>query len=154
MFICSKCSAENNPAITYWEKADEPNKIWATCSTCQTYGLQNYYGAHSLSMKELLERRLAVVDILKTGAQKVRDAYSDFVVRPIPEGESEVYYVKLIGRLANVKLTPEEALVEWGHILDHKWYMSENEGRDVGLEVAALDYFKNILPNKKKKPSA
>lgn len=146
MFICSKCSAENNPAVTYWEKADEPNKIWATCSTCNTHGLHNYYGAHSLQMRELLDRKLAVVDILK----KAKDALSDFVVRPIPDGESDVYYVKLIGRLANVKLSPEEALQEWGHILDHKWYMSENEGRDVGIEVAALDYFRNILPKKKK----
>src|SRR4051794_24940641 len=104
MFICSKCSAENNPAITYWEKAEEPNKIWATCSACNTHGLHSYYGAHSLHIQELLDRKLAVVDILK----KAKDAFSDFVVRPIPDGESDVYYVKLIGRLANVKLSREE----------------------------------------------
>ena len=150
MFICSKCQAENNPAITYWEKADEPNKIWATCAKCHTHGLQAYYGAHALGMQDLLDKRIAVVDILRSGAVKARDAISDFVVRPIPDGETEIYYVKLIGRLANVKLSKEEALQHWGHILDHKWYMSENEGRDVGIEVAALDYFKNILPNKQK----
>jgi Zn/Cd-binding protein ZinT len=27
---------------------------------------------------------------------------------------------------------------------DHKWYLSERLGRDVGLFVAALDYFLNI----------
>jgi len=151
MFICSKCQAENNPAITYWEKADEPNKIWATCQACQTHGLHGYYGAHALGMQDLLDKRLAVVDIaFDRAVAKARDAISDFVVRPIPPGESDIYYVKLIGRLANVKLSKEEALQTWGHILDHKWYMSENEGRDVGIEVAALDYFKNILPNKKK----
>ena len=145
MFICSKCSAENNPAITYWEKAAEPNKIWATCSSCKTYALHPYYGAHSLGIQNLLNQRLAVVDII---SKKAREAIQDFVVRPIPQGESEIYYVKLIGRLAGEKLSPEEAVEAWGHILDHKWYMSENEGRDVGIEVAALDYFKNVLPNK------
>jgi hypothetical protein len=148
MFICSRCSAENNPAITFWEKAEEPNKIWATCSACNTYALHNYYGAHSLGMKGLLDQRLAVVDIVARTVDKARHAISDFVVRPIPPGESEIFYVKLIGRLASVQLSPDEALMHWGHILDHKWYMSENQGRDVGIEVAALDYFKNILPAK------
>jgi hypothetical protein len=153
MFICSKCSKENNPAITYWEPDEDPHKIWATCSACQSYGLHAYHGAHSLGIQKLLKDRLAVVDILSSGAKKVGEAISDFVVRPIPQGESDIYYVKLLGRLTNIKLTPEEAAVEWGHILDHKWYMSENEGRDVGIEVAALDYFRNIRPKKPtKKP--
>lgn len=150
MFICSKCQAENNPAVTYWEKAEEPNKIWATCSACKTHGLQNYYGAHNVAIGDLLRQRLAVVDMFSSGAAKARDVIKDFVIRPIPPGESDIYYVKLIGRLANVRLTPDEATQEWGHILDHKWYMSENEGRDVGIEVAALDYFKNIRPVKTK----
>lgn len=29
-------------------------------------------------------------------------------------------------------------------IKDHKWYLSERLGRDVGTIVAALDYFLNI----------
>ena len=29
-------------------------------------------------------------------------------------------------------------------IQDHKWYLSERLGRDVGLFVATLDYFLNI----------
>lgn len=32
----------------------------------------------------------------------------------------------------------------WPQVLEHKWYMSERLGRDVGLRVAALDYFKNV----------
>jgi hypothetical protein len=32
----------------------------------------------------------------------------------------------------------------WTDIQDHKWFLSERLGRDVGTRVAALDYFENI----------
>ena len=31
-------------------------------------------------------------------------------------------------------------------ILEHRWYMSETAGRDVGTTAAARSYFKRILP--------
>lgn len=31
-------------------------------------------------------------------------------------------------------------------MLDHKWYVSEKLGRDIGLHVAALDFAVNIEP--------
>jgi len=34
----------------------------------------------------------------------------------------------------------------WPEILDHKWYLSERVGRDVGLRVAVVDYFDNVAP--------
>lgn len=43
-----------------------------------------------------------------------------------------------------VSLTPAEAQEVWPQVLEHKWYLSERLGRDVGLKVAALDYFKNV----------
>jgi hypothetical protein len=43
-----------------------------------------------------------------------------------------------------VTFTPAEAQKVWPQVLEHKWYMSERLGRDVGLKVAALDYFKNV----------
>lgn len=42
------------------------------------------------------------------------------------------------------RLTPAEAEEVWPQVLEHKWYLSERLGRDVGLRVAALDYFKNV----------
>lgn len=48
--------------------------------------------------------------------------------------------------LAGVKLTPAGALAAWPRVLDHKWYMSERMGRDVGMRVAAVDYFENVEP--------
>jgi Domain of unknown function (DUF4032)/Lipopolysaccharide kinase (Kdo/WaaP) family len=54
----------------------------------------------------------------------------DPVVSAIPEG--------LRGRLA-----PAEVFHE---ILEHRWYMSELAGRDVGTAAAARSYFERVLP--------
>ena len=35
---------------------------------------------------------------------------------------------------------------EWRGILDHKWYLSERIGRDVGIRTAVVDYFENVRP--------
>jgi hypothetical protein len=51
---------------------------------------------------------------------------------------------KLLGKLARVKLSPAEARAEWPRVLEHKWFVSERLGRDVGLRVAAIDYFENV----------
>ncbi len=50
---------------------------------------------------------------------------------------------KVLKELAGVKLRPAEARAEWPRVLEHKWLVSERLGRDVGLRVAALDYFEN-----------
>ena len=46
--------------------------------------------------------------------------------------------------VAGLRLSPLEAQEVWPQVLEHKWYMSERLGRDVGLKAAALDYFENI----------
>jgi hypothetical protein len=51
---------------------------------------------------------------------------------------------KVLKELAGVSLKPAEARAEWPRMLEHKWFMSERLGRDVGLRVAALDYFENV----------
>ena len=47
-------------------------------------------------------------------------------------------------KLTGVKLSASEARVVWPRVLEHKWYLGERLGRDVGLRVAAVDYFENI----------
>jgi uncharacterized protein DUF4032 len=47
-------------------------------------------------------------------------------------------------RLAGVELSAREASAVWPSVLEHKWYLGERLGRDVGLRVAAVDYFENI----------
>jgi hypothetical protein len=41
------------------------------------------------------------------------------------------------------RLQPAEIFSE---VLEHRWYMSENAGRDVGIMAAARDYIKHVLP--------
>ena len=41
------------------------------------------------------------------------------------------------------KLEPKLATKLWIHILRHKWFLSEQLGRDVGIKVACLDYIEN-----------
>lgn len=43
-----------------------------------------------------------------------------------------------------VTLSPLEAQDVWPQVLEHKWYMSERVGRDVGLKAATADYFENV----------
>ena len=43
------------------------------------------------------------------------------------------------------KLIPKsEARKVWERIPDHKWYLSERLGRDVGMRVAAVDFVENF----------
>ncbi|MFC9976757.1 DUF4032 domain-containing protein [Spirillospora sp. NPDC127200] len=52
------------------------------------------------------------------------------VVQAVPAG--------LRGRLEEVELFHE--------VLEHRWFLSEKTGRDVGTEAAARDYFRSVLP--------
>lgn len=52
----------------------------------------------------------------------------------------------ILHKLAGVKVSAAEASRLWQRVLDHKWYISERLGRDVGLRVAAIDFFENIEP--------
>ena len=56
-------------------------------------------------------------------------------------------------RLAGVELSAAEARAAWPCLLEHKWYMGERLGRDVGLRVAAVDYFENIHPAARRVPA-
>ena len=55
------------------------------------------------------------------------------------------YYVRLVANLTGHEpRSPEEAERRWSEILEHKWYLSERAGHDVGLATAALDYFRRL----------
>ncbi len=55
------------------------------------------------------------------------------------------YFVRMVAHLTgHDPTTPEEAERRWQEILEHKWHLSEKTGRDVGLQAAALDYFRRL----------
>jgi hypothetical protein len=56
-------------------------------------------------------------------------------------------------QLAGVELSASEARAVWPSVLEHKWYLGERLGRDVGLRVAAVDYFENVGPTPRRAPA-
>ncbi len=55
------------------------------------------------------------------------------------------FYSDLINSLCSIRYDEDEARVLWVNLLSHKTEMSDSLGRNVGVRVAALDYFKNIV---------
>ncbi len=53
---------------------------------------------------------------------------------------------RTLNDLAGVNLSAKEAREILPRVSEHKWYLSEYLGRDVGWHVAAVDYFENIAP--------
>ena len=51
---------------------------------------------------------------------------------------------RTLSALSGVQLSAREACEALPRIESHKWYVSERLGRDIGLRVAAIDYFENI----------
>jgi hypothetical protein len=51
---------------------------------------------------------------------------------------------KTLQNFVGQTFSKKEAEFVWGKVLDHKWYVSEYLGRDVGLRVAANDYVENF----------
>ena len=64
----------------------------------------------------------------------------------VPAGRSARRLRRSLRQLAGVELSASEARAVWPSVLEHKWYLGERLGRDVGLRVAAVDYFENIQP--------
>jgi hypothetical protein len=56
-------------------------------------------------------------------------------------------------KLAGVELSAREARDVWPSVLEHKWYLGERLGRDVGLRVAAVDFFENVHPAPRRAPA-
>ena len=49
-----------------------------------------------------------------------------------------------IFELSGAKLEPEIAGELWSKILQHKWFLSEKLGRDVGFRIACIDFLENM----------
>lgn len=62
------------------------------------------------------------------------------IVNAIPDPEE---CVSLIYDVSGHKFEPAVASDLWIKILEHKWFLSEKLGRDVGIRVSALDLIEN-----------
>lgn len=54
------------------------------------------------------------------------------------------YYSEIIFAIMQIRLPEPEAKRDWQEILKHKYTVSKVLGRNVGIHVAALDYYTNI----------
>ncbi len=54
------------------------------------------------------------------------------------------YYRDIIFALLQIRLPEEEAKRDWKEMLKHKFIVSQKLGRNIGIHVAALDYYTNI----------
>jgi len=61
------------------------------------------------------------------------------------KGRTERFYSDLIYTLSNLRYPEHEARLVWVNLLAHKTEMSDRLGRNVGIRVAALDFFKNVV---------
>ena len=69
----------------------------------------------------------------------------NFLVKKVAPDEGSEFYIGLVANLTGHPiLTTEEAVKQWREILEHKWFMSERKGGDVGIQVAALDYYRRL----------
>jgi hypothetical protein len=64
----------------------------------------------------------------------------DHVIESLADAEQQA----LLARAAGRRLSRNEATSAWPAVVRHKWLLSERLGRDVGLRVAAVDYFDNV----------
>jgi hypothetical protein len=68
------------------------------------------------------------------------------IERLVHEHRADAVAFELRGlrRLVGARLSWRAARAAAPRVLEHKWLLSERLGRDVGLRVAALDYFENL----------
>ncbi|MBK6313042.1 MAG: DUF4032 domain-containing protein [Blastocatellia bacterium] len=77
----------------------------------------------------------------------------EFVIERLRREDAEVER-RMLRELAGVEVAADEARDLWPRLLDHKWFMSERMGRDVGLRVAAIDFFEHVEPRPNVAPQA
>ncbi len=107
--------------------------------------------------KAEVERAREVTEILREERGEVTGEVIDIAARDTERSpdkqelldrersKRESFYSDLIYSLCNIRYVEHEARLLWVNLLAHKTEMSDRLGRNVGIRVAALDYFKNIV---------
>jgi diguanylate cyclase (GGDEF)-like protein len=60
------------------------------------------------------------------------------------DARSESLYSDLLFTLTHLRFPEEVAEAKWRRVLEHKYVMSQRQGRNVGMRVALLDYLLNV----------
>ena len=84
-----------------------------------------------------------VIEIAGQDTVRSREAEAELDAEKRRKPES--FYSDLIFTLAGIRYGEVEAKLVWVNLLAHKWDMSQRMGRNVGIRVAALDFFSNVM---------
>jgi len=84
-----------------------------------------------------------VVEVLAMDKVADTPAISETIRQAVEKRETRLFH-DLVYALCQLDLPEKLAQQRWEEILKHKYLMSEKMGRNVGIHVAALDYFQNI----------
>ena len=97
--------------------------------------------------KEMLEERSEVEqNLIEIAARDTdRTAEDEKALARERERKPDTFYSDLIYTLATIRYPEDEARLVWGNLLTHKAEMSSLLGRNVGIRVAALDFFRNKM---------
>jgi len=97
--------------------------------------------------RELLEERGEVAPgLVDIAARDVdRTDGGEEALAKARERKPATFYSDLIYTLANIRYAEDEARLLWVSLVTHKAELSEILGRNVGIRVAALDFFRNVV---------
>ncbi|MBN1807664.1 MAG: diguanylate cyclase [Planctomycetes bacterium] len=73
------------------------------------------------------------------------DAHEQDFLRKEKERKQEYFYSDLIYAISGLRYPENDSRRVWVDLLNHKIEMSQRMGRNVGIQVAALDFFKNVI---------
>ncbi|MEI7556005.1 DUF4032 domain-containing protein [Candidatus Chlorohelix sp.] len=128
--------------------ANEPRKDFLSVVTGRVFpNLQDLLNV-GFSVSDIIWARLHEIKPIPKSQKVQEEAKASqgegyYVLQKI--NPTEFNYIRLVANLTgHVIQTQEEAEKRWHEILEHKWYMSEREGNDVGLRTAALDYYRRL----------
>ena len=93
------------------------------------------------------ESRKALLDLLEADGQDDETWFAR--ARAIGEGSGLPVYSEMMRRLTHLRFSDSDAEGKWREIRHHRAQMSSRLGRDVGLRLAAFDWFVNIEPRLK-----
>lgn len=68
----------------------------------------------------------------------------DYTIEKLTNSISPNREQNILKQLTGKSLNRKEAGKVWSKVQDHKWYVSERLGRDVGFRVAAVDFIENV----------
>ncbi|MFW5858244.1 MAG: diguanylate cyclase, partial [Planctomycetota bacterium] len=96
-------------------------------------------GAASADISSVDDR---LIDLVAADAEVTPDDARTVMERRTELGAT--FYASLVASLVGLRKKEQDAERLWYELLKHKFTMSERLGRNVGIRVAALDYFINI----------